>query len=105
MQRMDEIWAHKEAVASGVLSDIKEAFSRDIAGIRKDLDSLEQNFNRRITDAVKDIRSDMVLKHKEMEFVDTEHERRLTFVEKIILAVGSVIGLAFLGGLTTLVFK
>lgn len=90
MGRIDEILANKEAVASNVLYDLGEKI--------KALD-------RSVSDAIDKIHNEMQLKHKDYDYICADHNKRLSFVEKILLSVAAAIGMAFLGALITLVIK
>lgn len=96
MARMDEIWAHKEAVASNVLGDLGKKIHKvgaDVDNLRTDVGNLE----RALDDAVKEVHSSMKLKHQELEYENKDHDRRLSLMEKIVLGVASAIGLAIIG--------
>lgn len=51
------------------------------------------------------IKAEMSLKHQEIEFKHSDHERRLSFTEKILFTTAGFILLAFLGTLVTLTMK
>ena len=103
MERFDEVWAHKEAVASSVLGDLGDKI-HNVAiradGLSKDIGKLELALH----DAIRDIREDMKDKHKDIDYAVKDTTKRLSFVEKVLLAVASMIGMAFLGGLISMVF-
>lgn len=104
MKRMDEVWAHKEAVASNVLYD----YGKKMTAINETQEKLQgdiKDLNTSLQGAVRDIRSDMKLKHQEIAYISGGHERRLSFVEKVLLSVATMIGMAFMGGLIAVVFK
>jgi hypothetical protein len=90
MGRIDEILAHKETVASNILYDLGEKIR-----------ALETS----VANAIKDIHSEMSLKNKDIDYICADHNKRLSFVEKILLSVAGIIGVAFLGALITLVIK
>jgi hypothetical protein len=90
MGRIDEILAHKEAVASDILYDLGEKIR-----------ALETS----VATAIKDIHNEMQLKNKDIDYICADHNKRLSFVEKILLSVAGMIGVAFLGALITLVIK
>ena len=90
MGRIDEILAHKESVASNVLYDLGEKI---------------RALDRSVQEAIEKIHNEMQMKHKDFEYINKDHDKRLTFVEKILLSVAAMIGIAFMGGLIALVFK
>ena len=49
------------------------------------------------------IRHEMALRHQEIDFKHQDHDRRLSFTEKILFTTAGFILLAFLGALTALV--
>ena len=51
------------------------------------------------------IKAEMNLKHQAIEFRHSDHERRLSFTEKILFTTAGFILLAFLGALITLTLK
>lgn len=95
MHRMDEIWAHKEAVASSVLSDIRDTTLKRIEELRielnKNLDVMSEAVEQTITQATKDIRADMDKVHMEMQYKHQDHERRLSFTEKMVFGAAALI--------------
>ena len=90
MGRIDEILAHKETVASNVLYDLGEKIR-----------ALETS----VANAITAIHNEMSLKHKDIDYICADHNKRLSFVEKILLSVAGMIGAAFLGALITLVIQ
>ena len=51
------------------------------------------------------IKAEIAFKHQALEFKHSDHERRLSFTEKILFTTAGFILLAFLGALITLTLK
>lgn len=109
MARMDEIWAHKEAVSSTVLASFQKEYIDEMEKFRKEMNTkitmFEKNFTSALKDVSTEIHNNMQLKHQELEFENRDHDRRLSLVEKIVLGVAAAFGMAIVGALTTLVLK
>lgn len=104
ISHMDEIWAHKEAVASSVLMDLKDTIKKvgaDINILQKDMDKLD----RALDDAVIKIRNDMDLKHQAVDYELKGHDRRLSFAEKMLFSTAGTILLAVVAALIATVLK
>ena len=103
LQRVDEALAHKEAVASNVLKDIRDTALERIEELRSELntslDTMGKSVEATVERATKDIRSDMEKAHLEMRYQYEGHERRLSFAEKMLFGAAGLILLGVIGAL------
>lgn len=104
MQRMDEIWAHKESVASNVLADLSEKIktvSGDVRTLSADLKKLETALSNAITE----IRNDMQLRHQAVDFHIGDHKERIDGVYKVFYWVLALVGSILITSLLYLVIS
>jgi hypothetical protein len=88
---MDEIWAHKESVASNVLADLSEKIktvSTDVRVLSTDLKKLETA----LSTAVTEIRNDMMLRHQAVDFHIDDHKDRIDGVYKVFYWLIGLVG-------------
>lgn len=75
-----------------------ESILAEVRAVREDLieklDRLEER-----------IKSEMAFKHQAIDFKQKEHERRLSFTEKVLFTTMGVILLGFLGALISVVIR
>ena len=74
----------------GILKEVKD--------LRIELDDKLSHLEERIT-------AEMKLKHQEIAYKHSDHERRLSLAERILFTTAGVILLGFLGALANAVFK
>lgn len=73
----------------------------DVHRLREAID----NLGHRIDDTEQEIKSEMKLNHQEHGYQYKDHERRLTFQEKLTFGAVGTIMLAVIGAIMTLVLK
>ena len=75
----------------------------DYNKILNEITALKEEMNRRLAELAKDIKSEMKLKHQEIDFQHQDHEKRLSSTEKIIVFIAGAVGIALLGAIFKLI--
>ena len=104
VERMEEVWATKESVASNVLMSLKDelkAISKNVNNLQGEIRSMDY----KIDGAIKSLQAENDRKHIMIDNSIERNGAKVSFLEKMVFGTAGTILLAVIGALVASILK